>query len=94
MIFLPLFGWLAVILNSLKYPPLPTLTVGRRGVGERSGIWNDADATLAVSKNFVTYRLNEVGPIRTVLDLTYAYWSGNSSANANGLAYYELWIII
>ena len=38
------------------------------------GVWNDQDSTLAVSKNFVTYKRLANGPLRTVFELTYAPW--------------------
>ncbi len=38
------------------------------------GMWNDKDSTLAVSKNFVSYKTLATGPIRTVFELTYAPW--------------------
>lgn len=38
------------------------------------GVWNDKDSTLAVSKNFVSYKRLATGPIRTVFELTYAPW--------------------
>lgn len=39
------------------------------------GVWNDKDSTLAVSKNFVSYKTLATGPIRTVFELTYAPWA-------------------
>ena len=38
------------------------------------GVWNDRDSTLAVSKNFVGCKTLATGPLRTVVELTYASW--------------------
>lgn len=38
------------------------------------GVWHEQDSTLAVPKNFISYKTLATGPIRTVFELTYAPW--------------------